>query len=171
VIDRLSRKPENGLRDRLAPYRQTPEIPRQTRLTRLLKEHGRLAKTIHALRYLEREAYRRRIGRQRNKGERLHDLRGWLMFGGDGKIRRKQEEAQTCQAGCLNLMTNAVVAWNTLYMQEAVRQMGTEGDPFDDQRLSCLSPARFEHVNRYGRYRFDIEREAGRTGLRPLREG
>jgi TnpA family transposase len=60
-----------------------------------LKEHGRLAKTIHALRYLESEAYHRRIGRQLNKGERLHDLRGWLMFGGDGKIRRKQEEAQT----------------------------------------------------------------------------
>jgi TnpA family transposase len=151
------------------------EYPRQNRLTRLLKEHGRLAKTIHALRYLESEAYRRRIGRQLNKGERLHDLRGWLMFGGDGKIRRKQEEAQTCQAGCLNLMTNAVVVWNTLYMQEAVRQMALEGnpegDPFDDQRLKHLSPARFEHVNRYGRYRFDVEREAGRTGLRPLREG
>jgi hypothetical protein len=60
-------------------------------------------------------------------------------------------------------------------MQEAVRQMGTErnpeGDPFDDQRLKHLSPARFEHVNRYGRYRFDVEREAGRTGLRPLRKG
>jgi TnpA family transposase len=86
------------------------EYPRQNRLTCLLKEHGRLAKTIHALRYLESEAHRRRIGRQLAKGERLHDLRGWLMFGGDGKIRRKQEKAQTCQAGCLNLMTGAVVA-------------------------------------------------------------
>jgi TnpA family transposase len=155
------------------------EYPRQNRLTRLLKEHGRLAKTIHALRYLESEAYRRRIGRQLNKGERLHDLRGWLMFGGDGKIRRKQEEAQTCQAGCLNLMTNAVVVWNTLYMQEAIRQMDPEGDlaealgsePFEDERLEHLSPVRFDHVNRYGRYRFDVEREAGRTRLRPLREG
>lgn len=60
-------------------------------------------------------------------------------------------------------------------MQETVRRMALEGnpeeDPFDDQRLTCLSPARFEHVNRYGRYRFDVEREAGRTGLRPLRKG
>jgi hypothetical protein len=46
-----------------------------------------------------------------------------------------------------------------------------EGDPFDDQRLNHLSPTRFEHVNRCGRYRFDVEREAGRTGLRPLQEG
>ena len=97
--------------------------PRQNRLTRLLKEHGRLAKTIHALRYLESEAYRRRIGRQLGKGEQLHQLRSWLMFGGNGKIRRKQEEEQTCQAGCLNLMINAIVVWNTLYMQAAVRQI------------------------------------------------
>jgi TnpA family transposase len=79
---------------------------------------------------LESEAYCRRIGRQLNKGERLHQLRNWLMFGGDGKVRRKQEAAQTCQAGCLNLMTNAVVVWNTLYIQEAVRQMDMgSGDP------------------------------------------
>lgn len=150
------------------------EYPRQNRLTRLLKEHGRLAKTIHALRYLESEAYRRRIGRQLNRGERLHQLRNWLMFGGDGKVRRKQEAAQTCQAGCLNLMTNAVVVWNTLYMQKAIRQMDpegdSEGDPFDNERLEHLSPARFEHVNRCGRYRFDVERESARSGLRPLRE-
>lgn len=41
-------------------------------------------------------ADRRRIGRQINKRKQLHQLRSWLMFGGDGKIRRKQEEAQTC---------------------------------------------------------------------------
>ena len=146
------------------------EYPRQNRLTRLLKEHGRLAKTLHVLRCLKDEAYRRRIGRQLNKGERLHQLRGWLMFGGDGHIRRKQEEEQTCQAGCLNLMTNAIVVWNTLYMQKAVHQMDSgDGDPFEDERLQHLSPTRFRHVNRYGRYRFDVEREAGRNGLRPLR--
>jgi hypothetical protein len=59
-------------------------------------------------------------------------------------------------------MTNAVVVWNTLYMQEAVRQMNSGGEPFEDERLherlQHLSPTRFRHVNRYGRYRFDIER-------------
>lgn len=143
--------------------------PRQNKLTRLLKEHGRLAKTLHVLRCLKSEAYRRRIGRQLNKGERLHSLRGWLMFGGDGHIRRKQEEAQTCQAGCLNLMTNAIVVWNTLYMQAAARQITGEGKQIDKEHLQYLSPARFKHINRYGRYHFDVERETSRSGLRPLR--
>ena len=145
--------------------------PRQNRLTRLLKEHGRLAKTIHALRYLESEAYRRRIGRQLGKGEQLHQLRSWLMFGGDGKIRRKQEAAQTAQAGCLSLMTNAIVVWNTLYMQAAVRQIEeAEGEGVSEELLRHLSPARFEHINRYGRYRFDVERESAWRALRPLRQ-
>jgi len=75
------------------------EYPRQNRLTRLLKEHGRLAKTIHALRYLESEAYRRRIGRQLNKGERLHQLRNWLMFGGDGKCAANRRRRRPVRPG------------------------------------------------------------------------
>jgi len=146
------------------------EYPRQNRLTRLLKEHGRLAKTLHVLRCLKNEAYRRRIGRQINKGERLHQLRSWLMFGGDGHIRRKQEEAQNCQAGCLNLMTNAIVVWNTLYMQAAARHIAEAGKEVTEEQLRHLSPTRFEHINRYGRYHFDVEREAARSGLRPLRD-
>ena len=36
----------------------------------------------------------------------------------------QQEEEQTNQAGCLNLLTNAVVAWNTVYMAVAIEQYG-----------------------------------------------
>ncbi len=121
------------------------------------------------LRCLESEAYRRRIGAQLNKGERLHQLRSWLAFGGDGKIRRKQEEAQTEQARCLNLVANAVVVWNTLYIQAAAEALKEEGCDVRDEDLLHLSPARFEHINRYGKYHFDLE-GAARAGLRPLRE-
>jgi TnpA family transposase len=34
-----------------------------------------------------------------------------------GVIRRKQYEAQTSQALCLNVVTKAVVIWNTVYNQ------------------------------------------------------
>jgi TnpA family transposase len=44
-----------------------------------------------------------------------------------GVIRWKQEEAQTNQAMCLNLVTNAVVVWNTVYMQAMLDQLQTEG--------------------------------------------
>jgi hypothetical protein len=35
--------------------------------------------------------------------------------------------------------------------------------------LAHLSPARFEHVNPYGKYYFPIHKIAERQGLRPLR--
>ncbi|HIG74801.1 MAG TPA: Tn3 family transposase [Bacteroidetes bacterium] len=143
--------------------------PRQGRLTRLLQEYGRLAKTLHVLRCLESEAHRRRIGAQLNKGERLHQLRAWLTFGGDGKLRRKTEEGQSEQARCLNLVTNAVVVWNTRYIAAVADALRDEGQQVRDEDLTHLSPTRFEHVNRYGRYRFDVD-GAPQTGLRPLRE-
>lgn len=143
--------------------------PRQGRLTRLLQEYGRLAKTLHVLRCLESEAYRRRIGAQLNKGERLHQLRAWLVFGGDGRLRRRTEEGHAEQARCLNLVTNAVVVWNTRYIQAVADALRSEGREVRDEDLARLSPSRFEHVNRYGRYLFDVA-GARRDGLRPLRE-
>jgi hypothetical protein len=53
---------------------------------------------------------------QLNKDEALHGLRAFLYFANGGTIRRKQEDEQTNQASCLNLLANAVMAWNTVYM-------------------------------------------------------
>ena len=102
---------------RLQSYR------RQNALTRALQEYGRLVKTIFILRYLESEKLRRRINTQLNKGESLHSLREFLFFANRGKIRRKQEEEQVHQAMCLNLLTNCVITWNTVYMAAAIDQL------------------------------------------------
>jgi len=141
--------------------------PRQNILTRALQEYGKLAKTLFILRYLESEEYRRRINAQLNKGEALHALRDFLFVADKGVIRRKQEEAQTHQAMCLNLLTNAVVVWNTVYMQAVIDQLRAEGQPIHDDDVVHLSPARFEHINPYGKYHFALDEE--RQGLRPLR--
>jgi TnpA family transposase len=143
--------------------------PRQNILTRALQEYGRLIKTLFILRYLENVDYRRRINAQLNKGESLHALRDFLFVADKGVIRRKQEEAQTNQAMCLNLVTNAVVVWNTVHMQAVLDQLRTEGYPVQEDDLAHLSPARFEHMNPYGKYFFPIDEAAKRQGLRSLR--
>jgi TnpA family transposase len=80
-------------------------------------------------RYLESQDYRRRINAQLNKGESLHALRDFLFVADKGVIHRKQEEAQTNLAMCLNLVINAVVVWNTVYMQAVLDQLRREGTP------------------------------------------
>lgn len=142
--------------------------PQRNRLTKLLQEYGRLNKTIFILRYLEDEALQRRIEAQLNKGERLHQLRKFLFFGREGSIRHKQLDAQTDQAQCLNLITNAVIVWNTVYMQAAVDQLRKKGFDVCDEDLMMLSPTRFEHISRYGTYHFNVEDSPER--LRPLRQ-
>jgi TnpA family transposase len=144
--------------------------PRRNALALALQEDGRPIKTLFILRYLEDETCRRRINTQLNKGEALHALREFLFFANKGTIRRKQEEKQTNQEECLNLLTNTVVAWNTIYMAAAIEQLRAEGYPVRDEDIAHFSPARFEHINLYGKYSFEIA-TSSRTHFRlhPLR--
>lgn len=114
---------------------------------------------------------RQRIHAQINKGEQLHALRSWLWFGSDGALRCQQDEQQQETVRCLNLLTNLVVVWNTVYMQEVVTQLQLEGRAVAAEDPRFLSPARYRHLNRLGRYSF-LPDEAGLlAGLRPLRVG
>jgi TnpA family transposase len=145
-------------------------FPRQNALAQALQEYGRLVKTIFILRYLESEAYRRRINIQLNKGEALHALRRYIFFANQGKLRRHHHEDQANQASCLNLVTNAVVTWNTVYMAAVIEQLRSDGVPVQEEDFVHLSPARYEHVNPYGKYQFVLTEELDRQRLRTLRQ-
>ena len=143
--------------------------PRQNNWTYVLQQYGQLIKTIFILRYLQSKPLRRKIHAQLNKGELLHALRSWLWFGGDGVIRRKQEEDQQEVVGSLNLLTNMVVLWNTTYEQKIIEQLRKQGNSPTEEDIRHLSPARFEHINRLGRYTFQSTDELRKGKLRPLR--
>ena len=140
---------------------------RENVLSRALRDLGRLVKTQFILRWIENPDYRRRIHRQLNKGEALHALRRFLFFAHEGKVQRRQADQQTNQVLCLNLVTNAIVTWNTVYMNAAIERLRAEGRIGRDIDLGHLSPALYGHVNPYGKYRFEIKGRA--PGLRPLR--
>lgn len=91
------------------------------------------------------------------------------VLGADGRIRRRQLEDQENQASCLNLVTNAIITWNTVYIAEVLRRLRAEGHQVNDDAIAHLSPAMYAHVNKHGKYRFDVDRlQAGQ--LRPLRQ-
>ena len=104
------------------------------------------------------------------RGEALHALRGFLFVANEGKIRRRHDQEQLNQGSCLNLVTNAVVLWNTVYLSAVLDQLRSEGHPVDEADVAHLSPARYAHINPYGKYRFNVEGEFHRKGLRPLRQ-
>ena len=55
-------------------------------------------------------------------------------------------------------------------MQQVIAQLRAEGTPVQDEDLTHLSPARFEHINRLGKYTFAEQETLLRNGLRPLRQ-
>ena len=69
-------------------------------------------------------------------------------------IRRKQQESQSESARCLTLLTNMVLLWNTVYMQDILSQLQSEGYVIDEAHFEYLSPGRYEHINRLGKYSF-----------------
>jgi TnpA family transposase len=143
--------------------------PRQNNLMYVLQAYGQLIKTIFILKYLLSMPLRRKINTQLIKGEQLHNLRQYLWFVSDGTIRKKQEEGQQKIARSLNLLTNIVLVWNTVYQQEIIKQLREEGYVVDNNDLEIISPAPFEHINRLGKYSFDSTPILGSNGLRPLR--
>jgi len=145
-------------------------FPAKNAVAHALREYGRISKTISILKSLDSEPRRRRMNRQLNKGEALHALRRFIAYGNLGELRKSQPEEHADQAACLNLVVNAVVVWNTVYMQAAITQLRKEGHAIADEDIKHLSPARFEHINRLGRYQFDVASGHKRRGLRPLRE-
>lgn len=51
------------------------------------------------------------------------------------------------QIGCLNLLTKAIILWNSVYMWEALKQLKKEGYPVNEEDLKHIWPTRFEHTN------------------------
>lgn len=65
-------------------------------------------------------------------------------------------------------MVNAIVLWNTRYIEVALEDLKRSGavvDPLDEARLSPLLP---EHVHMLGKYDFTLPDEIARGLLRPL---
>jgi hypothetical protein len=64
-----------------------------------------------------------------------------------------------------------VIAWNTVYIAAAIDRLRIDGHPVQDADLAHVSPCRYEHINPYGKYAFDVGEDLGRAVLRPLRPG
>lgn len=143
--------------------------PRQHKLMQALIEYGRLIRSSFIPNYLDDQANRRRILVQLNKGEEVHGLRNYLFFDNKGQIRKQQPDDLVNPVGCLNLVSNAITVWNTVYMQAAIDELIRQGKSIEDSELVHLSPIRFRHINRYSQFRFDIGDEVTSSSLRPLR--
>jgi TnpA family transposase len=142
---------------------------RPSTLARALGALGRIPKTLYLLTYIDDESYRRRILTQLNRGESRHSVARAVFHGQRGELRQRYREGQEDQLGALGLVVNAIVLWNTLYMETALTQMRVEGLAVQAADVARLSPLVHKHINFQGRYSFALSEAVARGELRPLR--
>jgi hypothetical protein len=122
------------------------------------------------LAYVDDERYRRRILTQLNRGESRHSVARAVFHGQRGELRQRYREGQEDQLGALGLVVNAIVLWNTCYMEAVLQSIRAEGRPVASADVARLSPLVHNHINFQGRYSFALSESVARGELRPLRD-
>ena len=140
---------------------------RRNPLAQALQEYGRLVKTNFILAWLADEELRARVGRQLNKSEQLHALRGAIFYANQGHVRQRAPEQQGEQALCLAIVVNAIIVWNTVYTQRVLDELRGAGELITTSEIEHISPLAHQHIHLYGHYPFDLASRP--AGHRPLR--
>ncbi|GAA3791835.1 hypothetical protein GCM10023083_29200 [Streptomyces phyllanthi] len=84
-----------------------------------------------------------------------------------GQLYQRYQDGMEDQIGALGLVLNALVLFNTRYMDAALTQLRADGFDVRDEDVARLSPFVRHHINVLGRYSFQLPDLPG--GMRPLR--
>jgi len=149
--------------------RKLGSYPRQNGLAVALRELGRIERTLFILDWLQSVELRRRVHAGLNKGEARNALARAVFFNRLGEIRDRGFEQQRYRASGLNLVTAAIMLWNTVYLERATKALNIHGQAVDDALLQYLSPLGWEHINLTGDYLWRSSARIGAGKFRPLR--
>jgi TnpA family transposase len=145
-----------SLKDRLTPahvvLQRVINASPADRVAKALTALGRLAKSVHILRYIHDEPLRRAIQLQLNRGEFRHTLAKWLFFANHGAFRTSDYEEIMNKASCLSLLSNAVLIWNTVHIDRIVAQLRAAGNTIHNEDLARVSPLFRRHITPNGTY-------------------
>jgi hypothetical protein len=67
-------------------------------------------------------------------------------------------------------VVNAVVLWNTRYLDAALARLRASGMPVKPKDIERLSPLLLDHINVLGQYEFNRKKSIRQGKLRPLRD-
>ncbi len=168
-ILRLAASIQQGTVTASLMLRKLGSYPRQNGLALALRELGRIERTLFILDWLQSVDLRRRVHAGLNKGEARNALARAVFFYRLGEIRDRSFEQQRYRASGLNLVTAAIVLWNTVYLERATNALRDHGPGVDNTLLQYLSPLGWEHINLTGDYLWRTGNKIGDGKFRPLR--
>lgn len=149
--------------------RKLGAYPRQNGLATALRELGRMERTLFLLDWLQDPGLRRKVTAGLNKGEARNTLARAVFFNRLGEIRDRSFEQQRYRASGLNLLTAAIILWNTVYLDRTITTLNKDGNATDPDLLRFLSPLGWEHINLTGDYTWPRANQIKPGKYRPLR--
>ncbi|MFS0882885.1 Tn3 family transposase [Metabacillus niabensis] len=128
-------------------------------LYKAFRELGRVIRTLFLLQYIADEDLRSTIQSATNKSEAFNGFTKWLFFGGLGIIAENDREKQQKMIKYNHLIANSLFFYNVFSLFRILQDYIQEGNEYEEEWLSYLSPYVTAHVNRFGKYRIDFNRK------------
>jgi TnpA family transposase len=148
--------------------RKITAFPQQNALNRTLRDMGRIERSIFTCDWLLDADPRRRSHGNLNKGESRHALARAVFFHRLGELRDRTAEAMAYRASGLNLVVNAIVLWNTVYLGRVVGYVREHGATLTDEVIARVAPLKWDHIALTGDYLWS-DLQTPRERFRPLR--
>lgn len=169
-ILRLATSIKNGTVTASLIVKKIGSYPRQNGLAVALRELGKIERTLFMLDWYMSPELRRRVTAGLNKGEARNALARAVYFNRFGEVRERSFENQRYKASGLNLVTAAIVLWNTVYIEMAVEYLKKKGEEINEELLQYLSPLGWEHIHLTGDYVWDERIKLKKGEFRSLRK-
>jgi len=169
-ILRLAASIKNGTVTASLIVKKIGSYPRQNGLAVALRELGKIERTLFMLDWYMSPELRRRVTAGLNKGEARNALARAVYFNRFGEVRERSFENQRYKASGLNLVTAAIVLWNTVYIEKAVQHLKEQGEEINEDLLQHLSPLGWEHIHLTGDYVWEDRIKLKKGEFRSLRK-
>jgi TnpA family transposase len=133
---------------------------RKNRLYFAFRELGRVVRTVFLLKYINNRELRIMIQAATNKSESYNDFTQWVLFGDNGIISENDREQQRKIIKYNHLVANLIIFHNVYSMTNILNDLAQEGFSIDRSLLASLSPYQRDHINRYGDYSLNVQKQA-----------
>jgi TnpA family transposase len=132
---------------------------RKNKLYLAFRELGRAIRTIYLMKYISDVELRSTIQAATNKSEGFNGFAKWIAFGNDGVIRENSRDEQRKIIKYNHLVANCLIFYNACRLTQIIGELMLEGYEIEDETIASLSPYITHHINRFGKYKLDLDRK------------
>ncbi|MBS0358681.1 MAG: Tn3 family transposase, partial [Proteobacteria bacterium] len=132
---------------------------RKNKTKEALWEYDRILMSIYMLNFIDDPIIRKNVRRSLNRGEAYHKLRRAIANVHGQKFRGKSAQEIEIWNECARLLANCMIYYNAKLLDSLLTKLQKEGNDALIEQLRYISPVAWIHINLYGYYSFEEERE------------